>query len=127
MSASGGVVRAETKVEEKDSVWRTSETSCISQASGMVGGGIDHISSAERGCHRHIGTLDCNRTPGAPSHQGEDGREGEDREMARKCRAYTVADAIETKETQLADLGSQAEVLYTTGSLAIGTRRRVVV
>jgi len=54
-------------------------------------------------------------------------REKRGREVAHKCRVYTVADAIETKETQLADLGSQAESLYTTGSLTIGTRRRVVV
>jgi hypothetical protein len=45
-SASGAAVRAETKEEEKDPVWRISETSCFSRASGMVGGGMDHISSA---------------------------------------------------------------------------------
>jgi hypothetical protein len=46
MSASGAAVRAETKEDKKDPVWRISETSCLSRASGMVGGGMDHISSA---------------------------------------------------------------------------------
>ena len=45
-SALGTAVRAETK-EEKDSVWRIFETLCVSRASGMVGGGMDHIRSAE--------------------------------------------------------------------------------
>jgi len=71
--------------------------------------------------------LDRDRMPGAPSHQRGSWKRREEREVARKCRVYTVADAIETKETQLADLGSQAETLYTTGSLTIGTRRRAVV
>jgi hypothetical protein len=37
---------AEMKEEEKDSVWRIFETSCVSRASGRVGGGMDHIRSA---------------------------------------------------------------------------------
>lgn len=45
-SASGAALRAETKEEGKDSVWRTFEASCVSRTSGMVGGGTDHIRSA---------------------------------------------------------------------------------
>jgi len=45
-SASDAAVRAETK-EEKDSVWRIFEILCISRASGMVGGQMDHIRSAK--------------------------------------------------------------------------------
>jgi hypothetical protein len=45
-SASGAVVRAEMKDEEKDSVWRIFETLCVSRALGIVGGGMDHIRSA---------------------------------------------------------------------------------
>jgi hypothetical protein len=40
------VARAESNNEEKDSVWRISVTLCVSRASGMVGGGMDHIRSA---------------------------------------------------------------------------------
>jgi len=39
-------MRAETKDEGKDSVWRIVVTLCVSRASGIVGGGIDHIRSA---------------------------------------------------------------------------------
>lgn len=46
MNASGAAVMAEMKEEEKDSVWRIFETSCVSRASGRVGGGMDHIRSA---------------------------------------------------------------------------------
>lgn len=45
-SASGAALRAEMKEERKDSVWRTFDTLCVSRASGMVGGGTDHIRSA---------------------------------------------------------------------------------
>lgn len=45
-SASGFAVRAETKEEVKDSMWRMFETLCDSRASGMLGGGMDHIRSA---------------------------------------------------------------------------------
>jgi hypothetical protein len=42
----GAALRAEMKEEGKYSVWRTFETLCVSRASGMVGGGTDHIRSA---------------------------------------------------------------------------------
>ena len=45
-SASGAAVIAEVKEEDKDSVWRMFETLCVLPASGIVGGGMDHIRSA---------------------------------------------------------------------------------
>ena len=47
-SAPGAAARAESKDEEKDSIWRISVTLCVLRASGMVGGGMDHIRSAGR-------------------------------------------------------------------------------
>ena len=48
ISAPGDEARAESKDEEKDSICRISVTLCLSRASGMVGGGMDHIRSAGR-------------------------------------------------------------------------------
>lgn len=45
-SALGAAARAESKDEEKVSVWRISVTLYTLRASEMVGGGMDHIRSA---------------------------------------------------------------------------------
>jgi hypothetical protein len=44
-SAVGATLRAEAKVEAKETVWKTSATSCVSRTAEMVGGGMDHMRS----------------------------------------------------------------------------------
>lgn len=47
-SALGAAARAESKDDEKVSVWRMPVTLYVLRASGMVGGGMDHIRSDGR-------------------------------------------------------------------------------